>query len=151
MLWGDYVADSQPPCLQQLLPVFETYGASVGAALRVAHDDVSKYGVYAAQEVAPRTYRVAGIVEKPAPQDAPSNLAAVRGYILTPEVFDLLARTAPGRGGELWLTDALNPLAKQGRLYAYAFEGQSTTPAMPWAYCRHISRLPSSDPISVPS
>jgi UTP--glucose-1-phosphate uridylyltransferase len=111
--------------LQQLLPIFERYGVSVGAAMRVPYDEVSKYGVYAAQEVAPRTYRVGGIVEKPTPHDAPSNLAAVKGYILTPEIFELLAQTAPGRGGEVWLTDALNPLAQQGRLYAYAFEGQS--------------------------
>lgn len=124
MLWGDDLVDSAVPCLTQLLRVYEDVGASVAAVMRVPREDISKYGVCRAEQVAPRTFRVDELVEKPALAEAPSNLAAVKEYVLTAEVFEELERTLPGQGGEIWLADALNRLAARGRLYAYEFEGR---------------------------
>jgi UTP--glucose-1-phosphate uridylyltransferase len=124
MLWGDDLVDAPVPCLAQLTAVFERYGKAVAAVMRVPREEISRYGVCRARAVAPRTYLVEELVEKPSPEQAPSDLAAVKEYILTPDIFDELARTPPGQGGEIWLTDALNRLAARGRLYAYEFEGQ---------------------------
>jgi UTP--glucose-1-phosphate uridylyltransferase len=124
MLWGDDLVDAAVPCLSQLAGVFEQYGASVAAVMRVPRADVPRYGVCRAREVAPRTFLVDELVEKPSLERAPSNLAVVKEYILTPDVFDELERTAAGHGGEIWLTDALNRVAGRGGLYAYEFEGR---------------------------
>jgi len=124
MLWGDDLVDASVPCLTQLLRVYEEVGASVGAVMRVPQEDIPKYGVCRAEQVGPRTYRVDELVEKPPLATAPSDLAVVKEYVLTAEVFDELERTTPGQGGEIWLADALNRLAARGRLYAYEFEGR---------------------------
>jgi UTP--glucose-1-phosphate uridylyltransferase len=124
MLWGDDLVHAEVPCLKQLATVFERYGKAVGAVMRVPPADVPKYGVARAQQVAPRTYEVAEVVEKPPLESAPSDLALVKEYILTPDVFDELERTPVGKGGEIWLTDAVNALAARGGLYAYEFEGR---------------------------
>jgi len=124
MLWGDDMVVAEVPCLAQLLPVYERYDASVAAVMRVPQPDIPKYGVCRATEVAPRTHRVDELMEKPPVERAPSNLAAVKEYVLGPEIFDELENTPPGHGGEIWLTDALNQLARRGKLYAYEFEGR---------------------------
>ncbi len=124
MLWGDDMVVAEVPCLAQLLPVYERYDASVAAVMQVPRADIPKYGVCRATAVGPRTYRVDELVEKPPVEQAPSNLAVVKEYVLTPDVFDELERTPPGQGGEIWLTDALNRLAGRGKLYAYEFEGR---------------------------
>jgi UTP--glucose-1-phosphate uridylyltransferase len=124
MLWGDDLVDATVPCLTQLLRVYEEVGASVGAVMRVPREDIPKYGVCRAEQVGRRTFRVDELVEKPTLAQAPSDLAAVKEYVLTAEVFEELERTPPGQGGEIWLADALNRLAARGRLYAYEFEGR---------------------------
>jgi len=124
MLWGDDIVISAVPCLAQLAAVFEQHGKSVAAVMQVPREDIPKYGVCRAEQIAPRTYRVDAMVEKPTLEAAPSNLAVVKEYVLTPEIFDELERTPPGQGGEIWLTDALNRLAARGKLLAYEFEGR---------------------------
>jgi UTP--glucose-1-phosphate uridylyltransferase len=109
--------------LAQLARVFEQYGKSVAAVMRVPDSDISRYGVCRAEQIAPRTFRVDELVEKPSIADAPSNLAVVKEYVLTPDIFDLLESTAVGQGGEIWLTDAVNQQAARGDLLAYEFEG----------------------------
>src|SRR5205814_1375669 len=124
MLWGDDLVDAGEPCLAQLARVYEASGRSVAAVMQVPREDIPRYGVCRASPIGPRTYRVDELVEKPPIERAPSNLAAVKEYVLTPDIFDELERTAPGQGGEIWLTDALNRLAGRGQLLAYEFEGR---------------------------
>jgi UTP--glucose-1-phosphate uridylyltransferase len=124
MLWGDDLVDADVPVLQQLTAVYDEHGQSVAAVMRVPRAEIPKYGVARARPVGPRTYAVDEVVEKPSVEAAPSDLALVKEYILTPDVFDELERTPVGKGGEIWLTDALNQMAARGGLYAYEFEGQ---------------------------
>jgi UTP--glucose-1-phosphate uridylyltransferase len=115
MLWGDDVMLGEEPALAQLLRARERLGGgSVVGCIRVGKKDITRYGVVAGTAVDDRTRRVTGIVEKPAAADAPSDLAAVHGYVLEPEVFEVLANQPPGRGGEVWLTDAVAELARRG-------------------------------------
>jgi UTP--glucose-1-phosphate uridylyltransferase len=123
MLWGDDLVDAEVPCLRQLLGVHEQYQASVAAVMQVAPAYIPRYGICRVRELGPRTYQVDELVEKPPVEQAPSNLAAVKEYILTPDIFELLERTPVGQGGEIWLTDALNVQARNGGMYAYEFEG----------------------------
>jgi UTP--glucose-1-phosphate uridylyltransferase len=124
MLWGDDLVDAEVPVLKQLLAVHEAHGKSVAAVMRVPQADIPKYGVARARPSGPRTYIVDELVEKPSIENAPSDLALVKEYILTPDVFDELERTPVGKGGEIWLTDAIDQMAAGGGLYAYEFEGQ---------------------------
>ncbi|MFN0073546.1 MAG: UTP--glucose-1-phosphate uridylyltransferase GalU [Chloroflexota bacterium] len=124
VLWGDDIVMGDPPCTRQLIDVYEQYGASVCAVMEVPDSDVSKYGVIDGVPVSDGTYKVTRLIEKPTREQAPSRLAAVKGYVLTPETFEILEETPVGQGGEIWLADALNVLAERGRLYARAFTGQ---------------------------
>jgi len=92
--------------------------------MQVPREVIPRYGICRVEPVAARTYRVQELVEKPPIERAPSNLAAVKEYILTPDIFELLERTPVGQGGEIWLADALNVQAREGGLYAYEFEGR---------------------------
>lgn len=126
---SDDVIDSRVPCLKQLMAVFEQYGTSVVAIQRVNRRAVSSYGVIRARPVRDkrwngRLFSIEDMVEKPRPQDAPSNLAVIGRYILTPAVFDELARTRPGMGGEIQLTDGLKSLLKEEPVYGFVFEGR---------------------------
>jgi UTP--glucose-1-phosphate uridylyltransferase len=126
MLWGDDIMLGEEPALLQLIKARESLGGgSVVGCIRVGKQDISRYGVVAGTEVEKGIRRVIGIVEKPAPEDAPSDLAAVHGYILEPEIFDVLGKLAPGRGGEVWLTDGISELARQGApVWAVELKGQ---------------------------
>ena len=108
---------------QQMLRVFEKYGASVVAVEEVALEAVRNYGVVDSQAVDERVYKIKGLVEKPDPRDAPSNLAIVGRYVLTPEIFPCLERTTPGAKGEIQLTDGMALLLERQSMYAYRFEG----------------------------
>jgi UTP--glucose-1-phosphate uridylyltransferase len=124
VLLGDDLITESTPLLREMLVAHERYGRSVVAAMEVRRDDVSLYGCIEPEVVEDEHLaRVRSIVEKPAPEDAPSNLAAIGRYVLTPEIFDCLRRTQPGVGGELQLTDAINLLAQEQAVYAYVFEG----------------------------
>ncbi len=124
MLLGDDLIVESTRLLQEMLAVHGKYGRSVLGAMEVSRDDISLYGAIEPELVEnEHLARVRSIVEKPAPEDAPSNLAAIGRYVLTPEIFDCLRRTQPGVGGELQLTDAINLLAQEQAVYAYVFEG----------------------------
>ena len=108
---------------RQMLGVFEKYGASVVAVEEVPTEAVRNYGVVDAEALGERVYEIASMVEKPAPEDAPSNLAIVGRYVLTHEIFECLERTPPGAKGEIQLTDGMGLLLGEQSMYAYQFEG----------------------------
>ncbi len=119
----DDIIDARTPALKQMLAVHRRYGASVVAVEKIAPEDSVKYGVISAEPVSRRTYRVNGLVEKPTPEKAPSSLGVVGRYILTPEIFEELARTKPGKIQEIQLTDALQRLLGRQEIYALEFLG----------------------------
>jgi UTP--glucose-1-phosphate uridylyltransferase len=125
MVWGDDVVVARPPAVAQLIDARERLGGgSVACAIRVTPEEASRYGVVAGERVDERTLRVSSIVEKPDPADAPSDLAVVHGYVLEPEIFDALAELPPGKGGEIWLTDAVSALAREQPVWAFELEGR---------------------------
>lgn len=123
VLLGDDVVDSETPCLAQMIERYESCGASVLGVQTVPDSDTSKYGIISGEKIGDRLYRVHDMVEKPAPGTAPSNVAVLGRYIITPEIFRCLENTAPGAGGEIQLTDALKMLAKKEDMFAYDFIG----------------------------
>jgi UTP--glucose-1-phosphate uridylyltransferase len=123
VLLGDDIMTDSNPLLAEMLRIHDRYGRSVLAAMEVSRDEVSLYGCIEPEFVEERLARVISVVEKPTPENAPSNLAAIGRYVLTPEVFDALRHLEPGVGGEVQLTDALNALAQDQAVYAYVFEG----------------------------
>lgn len=125
MIWGDDITVGNPPVAAQLIAARERMGGgSVAAVMRVDIKDAQRYGVIDGEEVDERTWRVRGIIEKPTPDKITSDLASVHGYVFEPEIFTELAALKPGRGGEVWLTDAVNALAQRAPVYAYRFEGE---------------------------
>jgi UTP--glucose-1-phosphate uridylyltransferase len=122
VLLGDDLIHRSVPLLVEMLRVHERYGRSVIAVQEVPRADISHYGSIEPEFVEEHLARVLSIVEKPAPEEAPSNLAAIGRYVLTPDIFDALRETGPGRGGEIQLTDAINLLAKEQAVYAYRFD-----------------------------
>jgi UTP--glucose-1-phosphate uridylyltransferase len=123
VLLGDDIMTESNPLLAEMLRIHDRYGRSVLAAMEVSRDEVSLYGCIEPEFVEERLARVISVVEKPTPENAPSNLAAIGRYVLTPEVFDALRNLEPGVGGEVQLTDAINALAQEQAVYAYVFEG----------------------------
>lgn len=119
----DDIFDGPRPCLRQLLDIAESENAPVVALARVPASEVSKYGIVEVLPVRPRLYQLTGMVEKPPPEKAPSDLAIMGRYILTPDIFPLLAAGKPGAGGEIQLTDGLLALSARRKLYGYEFEG----------------------------
>ena len=122
-LLGDDIIVESNPLLEEMLKVHERYGRSVVAVQEVPREEISLYGSIQPEFVEENLARVVQVVEKPSPEDAPSNLAVIGRYVLTPEIFDALRDTEPGVGGEVQLTDALNRLAQEQAVYAYVFEG----------------------------
>jgi UTP--glucose-1-phosphate uridylyltransferase len=122
VLLGDEIVVSGNP-LGEMIEVYDRYGRSVIAAQEVPRSEIHLYGAVSGEFVADNLVRATGVVEKPSAEEAPSNLAVVHGYVLTPEIFDALRATAPDAGGEIQLSDALNLLASQQAVYAYVFEG----------------------------
>lgn len=110
--------------LQQMIKLYNQFRCSIVAIQEVPMADTAKYGVIAGEMIREDIYRVHSMVEKPKPEDAPSNLAIIGRYILTPDIFDLIAETEPGKGGEIQITDALMKQAQQGCVMAYKFKGQ---------------------------
>jgi len=128
VILSDDVIDAEVPALRQLLDVYEFYGAPVLALMEVPKENISAYGVVDAEPVGhnggrDRLYRIRNLVEKPKPQEAPSNLAIIGRYVLTPEVFHSLETIEPGSGGELQLTDGLKHALRSRPIYGYRFEG----------------------------
>ena len=126
LLADDLCANGHDGVLTQMIEVYEKYQCSIVAIEEVPMDQTDKYGVIAGKLVdnTDDTYRVTDMVEKPDPKDAPTNMAIIGRYILTPDIFDILRETKPGKGGEIQITDALLEQAKQGKVIAYKFKGK---------------------------
>ncbi|MCK4875286.1 MAG: UTP--glucose-1-phosphate uridylyltransferase, partial [Sulfurimonas sp.] len=110
--------------LFQMTRLYEKYHCSIVAVEEIPLEDTNKYGVIAGSLEEENIIRVTDMVEKPEPEDAPSNLGIIGRYILTPDIFDIIRETKPGKGGEIQITDALLTQAKQGRVIAYKFKGK---------------------------
>ena len=107
-----------------MVALYERFGCSVVAIEEVPRDQTNRYGVIDGVEEEPGIIRVSNMVEKPAPEDAPSNLAIIGRYVLTPEIFDILDNTPPGKNGEIQITDAINERARKRMVLAYKFKGR---------------------------
>ncbi len=124
VLLGDNIVDAEVPCLKQLIEVYDEYGTSILGVQHVANEDVSKYGILEGKKIDERVFKVKTLVEKPEPEQAPSNLAILGRYIITPTIFKYLTNAKPGKNGEIQLTDSLCELAKTEPMYAYDFRGR---------------------------
>jgi UTP--glucose-1-phosphate uridylyltransferase len=124
ILADDLIHNSGKPCLTQMAECFEQVRSSILGVQEIAPEDTSKYGVVSGEPSGNDLRRLTGIVEKPKPQDAPSNLGVIGRYILTPRIFELLETVGQGAGGEIQLTDAIAALLKEEAVYAYNFEGK---------------------------
>ena len=116
VLWGDEFIMAQPPRLAQMLEVYEkVQGGAVISAVRIeTQDQLSRYRIAAMDPIEENIFKIKKIVEKPLPSEAPSNLATHGAYILPPKIFDVIKKLKPGKGGEVWLVDAINTLIKEG-------------------------------------
>ena len=124
LLGDDVVYNDNKPCLKQLIDCYEEYKTSVLGVQTVEPQDVNKYGIVGGLHIEDRVYKVKNLIEKPAVEEAPSNVAILGRYIITPKIFEILENTAPGKGNEIQLTDALETLIKNEAMYAYDFEGR---------------------------
>jgi len=126
-LLADDVIVASPPCIRQMIDIFDQYQTSVVAIMEVPKEETNRYGVingHLLPESDGRLYEVRDMVEKPSIEDAPSNLAIIGRYILTPAIFEALAKTGQGSGGEIQLTDGLRSLMAKQRVLAYKFKGK---------------------------
>ena len=124
VLLGDDVVDSQKPCLKQMIEVFEQYNSTILGVQPVSWENVNKYGIVSGSKVNDKIYTVKDLVEKPQVEKAPTNIAILGRYIITPKIFELLENTKIGVGGEIQLTDALKSLCNIEEVFAYIFEGR---------------------------
>lgn len=124
VMLGDDIVDSKVPCLKQLINCYNEYKTSILGVQNVPHKDVNKYGIVKGMPIEDRVYKVKDLIEKPSINEAPSDIAILGRYIITPQIFDILDNTKPGKGGEIQLTDALKTLIKNEAMYAYNFEGR---------------------------
>lgn len=124
VMLGDDIVDNDVPCLKQLMSAYEEYRTTILGVQTVAPEDANKYGIINARYIEDNVYKVKDLVEKPEPGKQPSNIAILGRYIITPEIFEILENQAPGKGGEVQLTDALKTLSKKEAMYAYEFEGR---------------------------
>jgi len=123
VLLGDDIVQAEKPCLLQLMELYNRYNASIIGVQPVPEEEVSRYGIVNGREIHERIYTVESLVEKPKREEAPTNLAILGRYILTPSIFAILDHQEPGAGGEIQLTDAISKLNQQEAVYAYHFEG----------------------------
>jgi UTP--glucose-1-phosphate uridylyltransferase len=124
VMLGDDLIDSKVPCIKQMLSVYEKMKAPVLAVMKVPHEEISSYGVIAADKVGDRLYRIRDMVEKPPADQAPSDLAIIGRYILTPDIFRHLAGTEKDERGEIQLTNGLRSILSERPVYGYEFQGQ---------------------------
>lgn len=124
VMLGDDIVDNDVPCLRQLMDAYEEYRTTILGVQMVEQENVNKYGIIETKHIEDRVYKVKDLVEKPEIDKAPSNIAILGRYIITPEIFDILEDLPVGKGGEVQLTDALKRLSKKEAMYAYNFEGR---------------------------
>ena len=123
VLLGDTVVASQTPCISQLIEIYGKVHKSIIGVEEVPKDKVSRYGVIQGKEVGENFYLLENLIEKPSPEEAPSNLVIGGRYILTPDIFECIEKTPKGKGNEIQLTDAIRILCQEQEVYAYKFEG----------------------------
>lgn len=123
VMLGDDIVMSKTPCIGQMMKKYDELGNSIIGIQRVAKEEVSSYGVIGGEKVSDRLHRIKEMVEKPAPEKAPSNLAIMGRYIINPEIFGCIERTKPGKNNEVQLTDALAMLLENQDIYGYEFTG----------------------------
>lgn len=123
VMLSDDIVDAEIPALKQMLDVYEKYDAPVIATMQVDGEAISRFGVIDADEVEPGVFRIKDMIEKPSFADAPSNLAIIGRYILTPDIFGVIEKTRPGAGGEIQITDAMRSLLKKRPFYALRLNG----------------------------
>jgi UTP--glucose-1-phosphate uridylyltransferase len=121
---ADDVIDSKVPCIKQLINIFEKFKSSVLALERVPIEETKSYGIVKGREISDRLFEIEDMIEKPDPSSAPSDLAIIGRYVLTPKIFEYLSKTPPGAKGEIQLTDAIKGLLEEERVYGYIFEGK---------------------------
>lgn len=124
VILGDEIIDAEIPALAQLISVYRKHQGAVLGVQTIPRQDVSRYGIVTPKRLAKGLHRVQDMVEKPSPADAPSTLAVVGRYVLPPQIFSILRKTAPGKNGEIQLTDALKELAKKSPMFAQEIKGQ---------------------------
>lgn len=123
VLADDYCVTDGDSVLKQMVELYKKYQCSIVAIQEVPMEETSRYGIIKGELEAKNVYRISNMVEKPAPEDAPSNLAIIGRYILSPDIFDLIRSTPPGKNGEVQITDALQLQAAQGKVIGYRFTG----------------------------
>ena len=124
VMLADDVVDSEVPALKQMMAAYEKYDAPIIGTMQVEGEAISRFGVLDAEEVEPGVYKIKDMVEKPPFHEAPSDLAIIGRYILTPDIFDEIERTRPGANGEIQITDAMRALLRKRPFYAVRFEGK---------------------------
>ena len=124
VLLGDSIVNAHVPCTRQMMNYHHRFKGSIVAVEEVPVDKISSYGVVDPEPLDAGIYRIKDLVEKPRPEDAPSNLGIIGRYILTPAIFDIIKNTTPGKGGEVQLTDALRTLRQEEEMYACKFQGK---------------------------
>jgi UTP--glucose-1-phosphate uridylyltransferase len=145
VLLPDDLFEQQEIVLKNMVGIYQEHHSSVIAVTQVTPPEVSRYGIISPRKQSDRVHQVIDMVEKPRLEEAPSDLAVMGRYILTPEIFDILAEVLPGRGGEIQLTDGLKQLARQSRLYAYEFEGERYDAGTPSGWLKTTMSLALKD------
>lgn len=124
VLLGDDIVDAEVPCLKQMIDCYNEYRTTILGVQKVNMEDVNKYGIVDANFIGDSVYKIKDMVEKPNVNEAPSNIAIIGRYILTPDIFNILEKQKPGKGDEIQLTDALQQLVTTQVMYAYQFKGK---------------------------
>ena len=150
LLLPDDIFEQGELVLKQMMKIYQSYEGSVLAVKQVSNEAISRYGIIELRPVAERTYEIMNLVEKPSPAEAPSNLAIMGRYILTPQIFQTLENTPPGRNQEIQLTDALQRLRRQQPMYAYQFEGERYDAGTPLGWLETTIALALKDPVIGP-
>lgn len=124
VLLGDDIVANRKPCLKQMIEMYQEYRTTILGVQEVEIENVNKYGIVDGRHIEDRVYKIKDLVEKPSKENAPSNIAILGRYIITPTIFEILEHTEPGKGDEIQLTDALRELSNKEAMYAYIFEGR---------------------------
>jgi UTP--glucose-1-phosphate uridylyltransferase len=124
VMLGDDIVKSKKPCIKQLIEKYEEYNSTIIGVQEVEKSEVDKYGIVKGEKINERLYKVEDLVEKPKVKEAPSNIAILGRYVISPEIFPILQHTKPGAGNEIQLTDGLKELARRRNVYSYVFEGK---------------------------
>jgi len=142
----DDIIEAEVPAMQQMLEIFERYNSSVIAVEAVAPENTAAYGIITPEQIEERVYQVLSMVEKPEPDEAPSNLGIVGRYILMPEIFSILKKTPPGKGGEIQITDGMQLLLQHQKMYAYQFQGKRHDVGTPLGFLKASVELALHNP-----